>query len=50
MICERTADAGTDDGREPKDGAECAKEFRAVLEMGDLRHDLDHGDDYLDIL
>ena len=50
MVSERIADAGTDDGREPKDSTECAKEFRAVLETGDLRDDLDHGDDYLDIL
>ena len=48
MICERTADAGTDDGREPKDGAECAKESWAVLKTGNLRNDLYHVDDYLD--
>ena len=50
MICERTADERTDDGRESKDSTECAKEFRAVLETGDLRDDLYHGDNYLDIL
>ena len=50
MVCERTADERTDDGREPKDSTECAKEFRDVLETGDLCDDLDHGDDYLDIL
>ena len=32
MVSERTADAGTDDGREPKDGAESAKESWAVLD------------------
>ena len=36
MISERTADAGTDDGREPKDGAKCAKESWAVLKTGNL--------------
>ena len=50
MVCERTPDERTDDGREPKDSAECTKEFWAVLETGDLRDDLDHGDDYPDIL
>ena len=50
MVCERTADERTDDGREPKDSTECAKELRAVLETGDLRDDLYHGDNYLDIL
>ena len=50
MVCERTTDEWTDDGREAKDSTECAKEFRAVLETGDLRDDLYHGDNYLDIL
>ena len=48
MVRERTADERTDDGRQPKDGAKCAKESLAVLETGYLRDDLYHGDDYLD--
>ena len=32
MVCERAADERTDDGREPKDSAECAKESWAVLD------------------
>ena len=48
MVCERTADERTDDGREPKDSTKCAKEFRAVLETGYLHNDLYHGDEYLD--
>ena len=32
-----------DDGTEPKDGSEDPKEFRSILEPGDLTKDLDHG-------
>lgn len=45
VVGEGTSDERPDDGRQPKDGAEQAKESGAVLKTRSLRDDLNHSDD-----